>query len=86
MEKEKKFYMNPHERIITHVKIVSTKKQKDSNFLNSEYTLYTFKYTLYTLSRKNLKKEPLKLIIPANLVQASCNIRTMVPVLSGQPF
>ena len=24
-------------------KIVSTKKQKDSNFLNSEYTLYTFK-------------------------------------------
>ena len=43
MEKEKKFYMNPHERIITHVKIVSTKKQKDSNFLNSEYTLYTFK-------------------------------------------
>ena len=25
-------------------------------------------------------------IILANLVQASCNIRTMVPVLSGQPF
>ena len=27
-----------------------------------------------------------KVIILANLVQASCNIRTMVPVLSGQRF
>ena len=35
--------MNAHERIITHIKIVSTKKQKDSKFLNSEYMLYTFK-------------------------------------------
>ncbi|SFO30715.1 Coenzyme PQQ synthesis protein D (PqqD) [Pseudobutyrivibrio sp. UC1225] len=26
------------------------------------------------------------MIILANLVQASCNIRTMVPVLSGQRF
>ena len=43
MEKEKLFYMGPYDRIITHIKIVSTKKQKDSKFLNSEYMLYTFK-------------------------------------------
>jgi len=43
MEKEKLFYTNPYESIITHIKIVSTKKQKDSKLLNSEYTLYTFK-------------------------------------------
>ena len=43
MENEKLFYRNPYESIITHIKIVSTKKQKDSKLLNSEYTLYTFK-------------------------------------------
>ena len=43
MESEKSFYMSPHERIITHIKIVSTKRQKDSKFLNSEYIVYIFK-------------------------------------------
>ena len=43
MEKGKLFYMDPYDRIITHIKIVSTRKQKDAKFLNSEYILYTFK-------------------------------------------
>ena len=43
MEKQKSSLLNINERLITHIKIVSTKKQKDTNFLNSEYMLYTFK-------------------------------------------
>ncbi len=35
--------MNPHKRIITYVKVVKAKKQKEANFLSSEYMLYTFK-------------------------------------------
>ena len=43
MESEKLFYKNTHERIITHIKTVSTNRQKDSKFFNPEYIVYTFK-------------------------------------------
>ena len=44
MEKQKPpLYSNAYDRLITHIKIVSAKKQKGTNFLNSEYMLYTFK-------------------------------------------
>jgi hypothetical protein len=43
MEKQKSSLLNINERLITHIKIVSTKKQKDTNFLNSESMLCTFK-------------------------------------------
>ena len=41
MEKQKPIYINPHNRIITYAKIVNTKKQKETNFLSSEYMIYT---------------------------------------------
>ena len=43
MEKEKPYNKGVYDRIITYIKTVSTKKQKDSKLLNSEYVLYTFK-------------------------------------------
>ena len=43
MESEKLFYNNTHERILTHIKIVSTKRQKDSKFFNPEYIVFTFR-------------------------------------------
>ena len=43
MESEKLFYNNTHERILTYIKIVSTKRQKDSKFFNPEYIVFTFR-------------------------------------------
>ena len=78
MEKQKPIYMNPHNRIITYAKIVNTKKQKETNFLSSEYMIYTFKiitpYNCWFVSKRYsqmkdlydfLKNIKLKLEFPA---------------------
>ena len=62
MEKQKLFLKNPYNRLITHIKTVSAKKQKDTNFLNSEYVLYKFKIitpfnSWYILKRYSQMKE-----------------------------
>ena len=62
MEKQKLYLKNPYNRLITHIKTVSAKKQKDTNFLNSEYVVYKFKIitpfnSWYILKRYSQMKE-----------------------------